>query len=1216
MFLAKLKKRKLNRNLYILLLFLVVPFSAIKAQYGNIQFIENRGQWDPSIKFVGQVSSGAFYINQRGFTVLQRDTGGWDEITAAMHKHGKKPDPSKAKKPIVLRSHVYKVEFLNANEKPRIVADKQIATYNNYIYGNDPSKWASNCKIYLGITMEEVYPNVDVRFYSNNGYVKYDIIAKPGADLSRIALKYEGADKLEIKNKELIVGTSVGNLKELSPYTYQYNEKGKVERSAKYVLKGNIVSFDIKGYDRSTTMIIDPSLRFCSFSGSTADNWGFTATYGPDGSMFGGGIVFDAGFPTTAGAYQGTYVPSSGQWPVDIGIIKLKPDGSGPPTYATYIGGSGSDVPQSLIVDGAGNLIIGGRSNSGNYPTTGTTGLIGPGGGFDIIITKLNPAGSALVGSKRIGGSVDDGDNITPFGGGANSLQRNYGDEGRSEVLLDPSGNILLASCTKSNDFPTVSAFQGSNGGAQDGVILRMTSDVSTLLFSTYIGGSENDAAYVLAVNPINGDVYAAGGTESTATGPGQTLFPGNKAGTVGPTPGGGIDGFIAQISGTTLTRTTYIGKSNYDQIYGIQFDRFGFPYIMGQTKNSWTAVNAPFFMNNGKQFIAKLQPDLSAYVYFTLFGPPTSEPNISPVAFLVDRCENVYISGWGGGFGPQTQWDYPTAGTSGLPVTSDAIKGTTDGRDFYFFVLEKNAVSQLYGSFFGENNATQVGLGCDHVDGGTSRFDQNGVIYQAICGNCKSFGFTTFPTTPGAWATSNPAVGGGECNLAMVKIEFNLAGVKAGVVSAINGVPRDSAGCVPLTVDFRDTVQSAVTYEWNFGDSPAWGVTTHPDTSHTYTAVGTYIVTLVAVDSSSCNIRDTSYMTIRVGDLQATVNFNPVKLDPCDSFKYRFDNLSVAPGARPFTDSSFVWDFGDGTPPLITGAGPVFHNFASPRTYDVKLLLRDTAYCNAPDSMVIQLRVAALVKARFDDVPPGCAPYTITFNNTSDAGQTFQWDFGDGQTSNEVDPQHIYNTPGTYIVVLTANDPGTCNLTDVFRDTIIVSPIPLASFNFTPEPPLENTPTIFSNTSSPDAVRFVWKFGDGDSLVTTSRADVTHQYKATGTFNACLTVTNAFGCADDTCRTVRALILPLVAVPNAFTPLTGDGNSRVFVRGFGIAKMRFIIWNRWGQKVFETNDQNIGWDGKFKGTVQPMDVYAYTLDVEFFDGTKANKKGDITLIR
>jgi gliding motility-associated-like protein len=79
---------------------------------------------------------------------------------------------------------------------------------------------------------------------------------------------------------------------------------------------------------------------------------------------------------------------------------------------------------------------------------------------------------------------------------------------------------------------------------------------------------------------------------------------------------------------------------------------------------------------------------------------------------------------------------------------------------------------------------------------------------------------------------------------------------------------------------------------------------------------------------------------------------------------------------------------------------------------------------------------------------------------------------------------------------------------------------------------------------------------------------------------------------------------------------LRGDANSIVFARGFGIARMKFVIWNRWGQKMFESNDKRLGWDGKYKGVLQPMDVYVYTLEVEFTDGNKASKKGDITLIR
>src|SRR6202008_3931873 len=102
-------------------------------------------------------------------------------------------------------------------------------------------------------------------------------------------------------------------------------------------------------------------------------------------------------------------------------------------------------------------------------------------------------------------------------------------------------------------------------------------------------------------------------------------------------------------------------------------------------------------------------------------------------------------------------------------------------------------------------------------------------------------------------------------------------------------------------------------------------------------------------------------------------------------------------------------------------------------------------------------------------------------------------------------------------------------------------------------------------------------------------------------------------GCDSTICRPVDATIIPLVDVPNAFTPQSGDINSVVKVQGFGIAKMQFTIWNRWGQKVFETNNRFQGWDGRVRGAVQPMDVYAYTLTIEFFDGTKTTKKGDIT---
>jgi gliding motility-associated-like protein len=1201
------KENKLNlKRPVILAISLLSVLSLWSQDYNNIEFIENKGQWDSRVKFKGDVNAGAFFLRSGGFTVLQHNPQDLAALEQAWHGH--QHGASAKTGTMVLRSHAWNVDFLGADPAMEIAPDKGISTYNNYFLGNDPSKWASGCRIFQAVTLRNVYPNIDVRYYTNNGALKYDIIIRPGGNVSKIALQYEGVDKLQVKNKELVVATSIGERKESAPYTYQSTAKGRTEVDCRYKVTGNIVRFEVKDYDPSSTLIIDPTMVFCSFTGSTADNWGYTATYGPDGSMFGGGIVRNGnGFPASPGAFQTTYQggnTGTQEGPCDIGIIKLSPTGNAR-VYATYIGGTGNEQPHSLIVDNQGNLVMAGRSNSGNYPTTGT-GQIGAGGSFDIVVTKFNPTGTALLGSKKIGGASNDGVNITPGRGGVNSLQQNYGDDGRSEVIIDGGGNIYVASCTQSStDFPvTAGAFQGTyGGGTQDGALMKFTSALNPL-FISYLGGSSNDAAYVLSLG-ANGNIFVGGGTESAN-------FPGNHTGTIGPSINGNIDGFVAEISnnGSNIIRSTFIGTGGIDQVFGIQFDRNGFPYIMGQTTGTWVAQNATFSSPGGKQFIGKLRPDLSGYVYTTMFGTNSSVPNISPVAFLVDRCENVYVSGWGGLINPGLPGLYPNAGTTGMPVTSDALDPSTDGADMYFFVLARDATSQLYGSFFG-----QTGGLVDHVDGGTSRFDQNGVIYQGICANCNRG--ATFPTTAGVWGPTN---GSQQCNMAMVKIAFNLSGVGSDVESAIGGVPRDTAGCVPLTVDFTDQIRNAQSYIWDFGDgSPQVGplpAATGFTQTHTYNAVGTYQVMLIAIDPATCNIRDTSYIHIRVGDLRANVDFNAVKIGPCTSFQYQFNNLSVAPPSTPFQPTSFTWDFGDGSPTVVAGLNSVTHTYAAPGTYNVILRLTDTSYCNSPDADTLQLSVDENVDARFTTPATGCVPYTAIFDNTSIAGQTWQWDFGDGNTSTAFEPTHLYTTPGTYNVVLVATNPNTCNITDTARFTITVVAIPTSNFSYTPTTPVENTPNFFTNLSSPDAVRFKWLFGDGDSLVTTSRAVVQHQYNATGTFTACLIAYNAAGCPDTSCQDVQTRVVPVVDVPNAFTPQSGDVNSKIFVRGFGISKMRFIIWNRWGQKVFETGNRLEGWDGKFKGQLQPMDVYAYTLDVEFFDGAKTTRKGDITLIR
>ena len=1149
-----------------------------------IEFIENKGQWNSELKYNGRIGNGQFALTANGYKVLKYD--------AAVQAHNHEQEHNHGKHNNTIKGHVWEVKFINSSTTPNVVVSKQTQGYSNYFIGNDASKYASNCKGYTQVTYQNIYPNINLAYYSNEGTLKYDIIAQPGADLSKLQLKYDGVNAIKVSRKGVLqIITSVGTYEEQAPYTYQYIGNTKKVISSYYTVKNNIVQFKLGDYDPTVPLIIDPTLVFSTHTGSTSDNWGFTATYGPDETFYGGGISFGAGFPVTNGAFQTSYTSGGGSAGTNVSIIKLSANGSNR-IYATYLGGNTTDQPHSIICDPQGNLVIAGRTNSPNFPSTLRQGV---GGGYDIFITKLNAAGSAIIGSLIIGGSNDDGVNVSVTRSRVD-LQYNYGDDGRSEVNLDASGNIVLASCTQStNFFTTAGAAQPIMRGIQDAVLIKTTPSLSAVTFSTYFGGNGHDAAYVVNVNPEDGNIYFAGGTKSN-----NLLGTATTPQVVQPTFGGDVDGFITVINpaGTSIIRTTYIGTALHDQVYGIQFDKFNFPYIMGISLGNFPVNNAAYSNPGSHQFIAKLSKDLSTYVYSTIFGSNANNVNISPVAFLVDRCENVYVSGWGG----QVITAFPNSGTLGMPVTPDALQPNTDGKDFYYFVLERNANTQLFGSFFGGVQSNQIS---EHVDGGTSRFDPKGAIYQAACASCSvplNQQSAMYPTTAGSWSAPR---GGANCNLGMTKIRFNLSGVGADLRAS------DTSGCVPLTVGFSDVFLNAVSYEYNFGDGSPTRFSTNPNETYTYNTPGFYRARLIAIDLNSCNLRDTSYRIIRVRNDRATIDFTGIKQPPCLNLSYLFTNLSVAPAGKPFSNNSFQWNFDDGSPIITTGTAPQLKTYATGGNYNVRLYLRDTNYCNSPDSAVRIFRLSPTVKANFVTTN-GCAPFTTTFANTSLAGAAFEWSFGDGGTSIATSPTYTYNTPGTYTVTLIANDPNTCNFTDTLRLPITISPTPVADFTFAPNPPLENTPTQFTNTST-GATIYNWNFGDN---TTSTATNPLHQYNQTRTYNTCLIASNTAGCRDTTCYPVAAIINPVVDVATALTP-NGDGvNDKVFVRGFGILTMQWRIFNRWGQLIFESTSITNGWDGTYKGALQPMEAYAYTLSIELVDGQKIKRSGNITLIR
>ncbi len=1176
----------------------------------SLEYTENKGQWHADVRFMGRLSAGALFLLNDGYKVLQYQPDEFKKVINQTTGHGFLNGQTIESNTIsddnqTVHAHAYTVRFAGASLQPQVLPEKKLPGYSNYFIGNDSTQWASGVNSYSLINYRSVYRGVDTRFFSDNGYVKYEWIISPGGAFSQIKLVYDGAESLSLEKGELVVKTSVGETREKAPYSYQLTESGRRQVSCQFVVKGNEVSFKLSGYDPTKTLVIDPTFVFSTFAGSVSDNWGYSATFDVEGNAYGGGIIIGSNYPVTTGAFQTSFgggtSGTEGATGFDINIVKLDPLGR-TRIFSTFLGGSSNEQPHSLVVDPLGNLVVAGRTLSTNYPTRGA-GNIGTGGQWDIVVTKFNPSGTNLIGSVKIGGSDDDGVNVAnkypnPTAAFTN---RNYGDDARSEVITDAAGNVFLAGCTKSSDFPvTANNVQASLLGVQDAVVLKLNSTLSNLEYATYLGGTNYDAAYVLIAGP-NGNVVVAGGTMSAD-------FPGVKTGTVGPNfEGGQLDGFVAHINatGSSIIESAFIGTSGNDQLYGIQRDKQGNVYVMGTSTGNFPVRNAAFSQTGGKQFIAKMQPDFSAYIYSTVFGTNNPNPNISPTAFLVDNCENVYVSGWGGNIAAGS--NYAISPTTGLTVTPDAIKSLTDGMDFYFFVLEKDAKTQLYGSFFGQQGNPSSH---DHVDGGTSRFDQNGIIFQGICANC---GGGQFPTTPGTVSPSNPS---SRCNLAIVKINFDLSGVRTGVQSFVDGIRRDSSFCVPATIEFRDSIAVGKSFEWSFGDGSAGAATDTPAIFHTFSKEGIYQVRLIAIDNEKCIPRDTAYTTVRVRIDKVQLNAEAVGLPPCHDLNYRFNNKSIPFPGKPFKDSSFIWLFGDNSAPVRAGLESVTHKFPGPGTYNIRLVLADTNYCNAPDTFPLTVRVNPNVSARFEAPLSGCAPLAVTFNNTSLGGASFLWDFGNGLTSTDANPSVVFQQPGIYRVKMTANDPGTCNLLDSSFFNITVSGSPPVGFDYSPRPSMENIPTTFTNTSG-TAVLYKWYFGDGDSLWTLRRDTlVRHQYPRTDTYNICLVAINEFGCTDTACTVIPVQVTPLIDVVSAFTPNNDGTNDKAVVFGFGVTDMVFRIYNRWGELVFETNNFKQGWDGRYKGKPQPMDAYGYTLSATLIDGTEVKRSGSITLVR
>ncbi len=449
-----------------------------------------------------------------------------------------------------------------------------------------------------------------------------------------------------------------------------------------------------------------------------------------------------------------------------------------------------------------------------------------------------------------------------------------------------------------------------------------------------------------------------------------------------------------------------------------------------------------------------------------------------------------------------------------------------------------------------------------------------------------------------------------------------SMAGCSASITQSIQVFPPVDAsfdapleGCSPFAVMLQQSGTGASQWLWTMGD----GTTLIGDqVTHTYVNTGNtdqvFTVTQVATSAYGCT--DTATATIVVHPVpNAAFQVSPYNQQfPAATIDL---NNTTAPGAWTYS-----WDFGDGSTSDLQD--PLTHTYGTWGTYTVQLVVgNSTCTDTATQTIVI---APPLPTASFIGQGEGCAPLSVQFTNTSLLGETYQWDFGDGGTSQAEQPMYTWNTPGTYTVTLTVTAVGGGVNTAVKVDSIVVHPRAMAFFALQPEEVLVPSQPVITFNLSTDATSFLWDFGDGS---TSAEIEPVHYYQAAGQYTVTLVANNAYNCPD-TFRledAVTGLAAGTIAFPNAFTPGNSgptDGvydplsyDNDVFHPVFeGVEEYQLQVFNRWGELVFESDDVHRGWDGYYRGQPAKQDVYAWKARARFSNGEETTLAGDVTLLR
>jgi hypothetical protein len=652
-----------------------------------LAFVANEGQTDDRVRYYAQGVRYGFFLTPDALVL---------SLTQAARTR---------------RGVTLELRFIGANPGVELQGRQRADEQVSYLRGSDPARWHTALPTFQEIVYRELWPGVDVAVRGGRGELKYEFRVRPGAAIDDIRLAYRGADGLTVDPDGTIgIATSLGVLRDSAPVAYQDIDGRRLPVESRYVTPGGTgersYGFAVgAGYDPSRELIIDPGLAYSTLLGGASHEMGAAIAVDGAGNTYVTGFTQSPTFPTTTGAFDRTGAPGNN---LDAFVAKLNPTATAL-VYSTFLGGSNFEWGRGLAIDAAGNAYVAGQTKSSNFPTT--SGAFDrtfnvdncPRCGidqYDAFVAKLNPTGSALVYSTFLGGTSPD-----------DALA----------IALDGARNAYVAGQTVSANFPmTAGAFDTTPDGEQDVFVAKLNTTGSALVYSTRLGGVDNELPVGIAVDAA-GNAQLGGGTRSAD-------FP-TTPGAFDTTPGGGafderFDSFVTKLNaaGSGLIYSTFLGGSKSDFASDFAVDAAGNSYLVGGTLSPDFPTTPGVFdtaFGTSEGFVSKLDAGGTALVYSTFLGAAGA------AAVAPDKAGNVWLAGSAG----------PDAVT-----TPDAFDTQFSGgaSDVYVALLNPTGSALTYATFLG---------GTDSEGAGDVAVDAAGNAY--VTGQTIS---ADFATTPGVF--------------------------------------------------------------------------------------------------------------------------------------------------------------------------------------------------------------------------------------------------------------------------------------------------------------------------------------------------------------------------------------------------------------------------------------------------------------------------------